>query len=99
MDIESLTPHMRRPKCLMPMKPAGPDETLHSIFVAAGILCVRCAGCGKRAALRQPALDIHEANMQTIASLRLRCIACGSGRVACAIPDSEQEAMAFVAGR
>ena len=81
------------------MNPASPSQNLHSIHMAAGILCVRCAGCGKRAALRKPALDIHEGNMQTIASLRLRCIASGSGRVECSIPDSEQEAMAFVAGR
>ena len=44
-------------------------------------------------------LDITDQNsMQTIASLKLRCIACGSRRVECSIPNSEQEAMAFLVG-
>ena len=56
---------------------------------------MRCwQGCGKRGALKKPALDIQQGNMLTIASLRLRCIACGSGRIACSIPSSEEEAAA-----
>ena len=82
------------------MKPADPNHNLHSVFMAAGILCVRCAGCGKRAALRKPVLDIiDQDNMQTITSLKLRCTVCGSSRVECSIPNSEQEAMAFLVGR
>ena len=81
------------------MKPADPNHNLHNVLRAAGILCVRCAGCGKRAALRKPVLDITDQDsMQTIASLKLRCIACGSRRVECSIPNSEQEAMAFLVG-
>ena len=81
------------------MKPADSSHNLHTVYIAAEILCVRCQGCGKRGVLRKPALNIHQGNMQTIASLKLRCIACGSGRVECSIPSSEQEAAAFVAGR
>ena len=80
------------------MRTAEPNDNLLSVWMAAEILCVRCRSCGHRATLRLPKLDIHRGNMTTLASLKLRCLACNKPDVEMLIPRDQDEEKLFLSG-
>lgn len=79
------------------MRQATPRDNLHTVFMSAEILCVRCRGCGRRKALtKSRKLPIHRGNMTTVLSLNLKCD-CGGQDIERWIPLTRAEADAFVA--
>jgi hypothetical protein len=81
-----------------------PQDTLHTIYMAANLLGVHCNGCGHRAVLRAAALPKLENNMTLLRSLKFRCEKCGlhgtgKRKFTLSIPLDADEAEAFLQGR
>jgi hypothetical protein len=79
-------------------------DSLHTVFLAAGLLGVHCNGCGHRAVLRSAELPKMHNNMTLLRSLKLHCKNCGirgagKKKFTLTIPLDEDEAEAFLQGR
>lgn len=82
------------------MRTAAPRDTLHTVWMNAEILCLRCRSCGHRAALvKSGKLDIHRNSGDVINRLKLKCGGCGGTDVERLIPRTKEEACSFVAGQ
>jgi hypothetical protein len=79
------------------VRPATPHDNLHTLFMNAEALCVRCRGCNTRRVLgRGEGLDIHRDDRRTIHSLKLRCRDCGGRDVERLILLTMDEARAWL---
>lgn len=79
-------------------------DSLHTLFLAAGMLGVHCNRCSHRAILRTAELPKLQNNMTLLRSLKLRCKKCGlSGtgkkQFSLSIPLDDNEAEAFLQSR
>lgn len=77
------------------MKPASPTHNLHTVAMAAGILCVECNTCRRRTALEGLG---RQGDMRPLVRLKLKCRDCGSTDVSLSIPNTWDEAKTWLSG-
>jgi hypothetical protein len=78
-------------------------DSLHTVAVTAGILCLHCVACGPRGALTRSELPaIQRSNMTPLRQLTFKCKGCGRAGSAFEfriyIPVDREEAELFLGG-
>ena len=74
------------------MRQADPLDNLHTVYMNAEILCVRCKACDRRNAISMG----RRGDMTKLSVLKFKCKSCGGQDVDLSIPVDYSDAMRFL---